>query len=62
MNIEPSWIKVKITYLDFNDHGGGLAQYAMILEDAAWTPQDFSKYVSALNTSYAIRQLKEVVE
>tara|TARA_R110002033_G_C3799995_1_gene231172 strand:- start:31 stop:213 length:183 start_codon:yes stop_codon:yes gene_type:complete len=32
MNIEPSWIKVKITYLDFNDHGGGLAQYAMILE------------------------------
>tara|TARA_R110002050_G_scaffold120204_1_gene238175 strand:+ start:404 stop:586 length:183 start_codon:yes stop_codon:yes gene_type:complete len=32
MNIEPLWIKVKITYLDFNDHGGGLAQYAMILE------------------------------
>ena len=32
MNIEPSWIKVKITYLDFNEYGGGLAQYAMTLE------------------------------
>ena len=32
------------------------------IPDAAWTLQDFSKYVSALNTSYAIRQLKEVAE
>ena len=32
------------------------------IPDAAWTLQDFSKYVSALNTSYAIRQLKEVTE
>ena len=32
MNIEPSWIKVKITYLDFNEYSGGLAQYAMTFE------------------------------
>ena len=32
------------------------------IPDSAWTLQDFSKYVSALNTSYAIRQLKEVAE
>tara|TARA_R110000803_G_scaffold21803_1_gene54599 strand:- start:8429 stop:8605 length:177 start_codon:yes stop_codon:yes gene_type:complete len=30
------------------------------IPDAAWTLQDFSKYVSALNTLHAIRQLKEV--
>ena len=30
------------------------------IPDAAWTLQDFSEYVSALNTLHAIRQLNEV--
>lgn len=32
MNIESLWVKVKITYLDFNQYGGGSAQYAMTVE------------------------------